>query len=46
MKAVIFAGVLGARIIKETSTRPKPMVEIGSKAILWHIHQIKGGSVR
>jgi glucose-1-phosphate cytidylyltransferase len=37
MKVVIFAGGLGTRISEETDTRPKPMVEIGSKPILWHI---------
>lgn len=37
MKAVIFAGGLGTRISEETSVRPKPMVEIGGKPILWHI---------
>jgi glucose-1-phosphate cytidylyltransferase len=37
MKAVILAGGLGTRISDETSTRPKPMVEIGGKPILWHI---------
>ena len=37
MKAVIFAGGLGTRISEETSARPKPMVEIGGKPILWHI---------
>ncbi|WVH09067.1 MAG: Glucose-1-phosphate cytidylyltransferase [Fluviibacter phosphoraccumulans EoVTN8] len=40
MKAVILAGGLGTRIAEETSTRPKPMVEIGSKPILWHIMKI------
>ena len=37
MKAVIFAGGLGTRISEETSIRPKPMIEIGGKPILWHI---------
>jgi glucose-1-phosphate cytidylyltransferase len=37
MKVVIFAGGLGTRIAEETETRPKPMVEIGGKPILWHI---------
>ena len=37
MKAVILAGGLGTRISEETSTRPKPMIEIGGKPILWHI---------
>jgi len=37
MKAIIFAGGLGTRISEETSIRPKPMVEIGGKPILWHI---------
>ncbi len=37
MKAVILAGGLGTRISEETSARPKPMVEIGGKPILWHI---------
>ena len=40
MKAVIFAGGLGTRISEETSTRPKPMVEVGGKPILWHIMKI------
>lgn len=37
MKAVILAGGLGTRIAEETSVRPKPMVEIGGKPILWHV---------
>ena len=40
MKAVILAGGLGTRISEETSTRPKPMVEIGGKPMLWHIMKI------
>ncbi|MEO8416434.1 MAG: glucose-1-phosphate cytidylyltransferase [Ginsengibacter sp.] len=40
MKVVIFAGGLGTRISEETGTRPKPMVEIGGKPILWHIMKI------
>ncbi|MBK1681975.1 glucose-1-phosphate cytidylyltransferase [Rhodoferax fermentans] len=40
MKAVILAGGLGTRISEETSTRPKPMIEIGGKPILWHIMKI------
>lgn len=37
MKVVILAGGMGTRLTEETDTRPKPMVEIGSKPILWHI---------
>ena len=40
MKAVILAGGLGTRISEETSNRPKPMIEIGGKPILWHIMKI------
>lgn len=40
MKAVILAGGLGTRISEETAIRPKPMVEIGGKPILWHIMKI------
>lgn len=37
MKAVILAGGLGTRIVEETVVRPKPMVEIGERPVLWHI---------
>ncbi|MDR6774064.1 glucose-1-phosphate cytidylyltransferase [Azospirillum sp. BE72] len=40
MKAVILAGGLGTRLSEETDLRPKPMVEIGGKPILWHIMKI------
>ncbi len=40
MKAVILAGGLGSRLAEETGLRPKPMVEIGGKPILWHILNI------
>ena len=40
MKAVILAGGLGTRLSEETELRPKPMVEIGGKPILWHIMKI------
>jgi glucose-1-phosphate cytidylyltransferase len=40
MKAVIFAGGFGTRISEESGVRPKPMVEIGNKPILWHIMKI------
>lgn len=40
MKAVILAGGLGTRISEETELKPKPMVEIGGKPILWHIMKI------
>ena len=40
MRAVILAGGLGTRISEETSIKPKPMVEIGGKPILWHILKI------
>ena len=40
MKAVILAGGYGTRISEETDVRPKPMVEIGGKPILWHIMKI------
>jgi glucose-1-phosphate cytidylyltransferase len=40
MKVVILAGGLGTRLSEETEIRPKPMVEIGGKPILWHIMKI------
>ena len=40
MKAVILAGGLGTRLSEETQLKPKPMVEIGGKPILWHIMKI------
>jgi glucose-1-phosphate cytidylyltransferase len=40
MKAVILAGGFGTRISEETHTKPKPMIEIGGKPILWHIMKL------
>ncbi len=40
MKAVILAGGLGTRISEETSSKPKPMIEIGGMPIIWHIMKI------
>ena len=40
MKAVILAGGFGTRLSEETAIRPKPMVEIGGKPILWHIKNL------
>lgn len=40
MKVVILAGGLGSRLAEETSVRPKPLVEIGEKPILWHVMNI------
>lgn len=40
MKAIILAGGLGTRLSEETTTKPKPMVEIGGMPILWHIMKI------
>jgi glucose-1-phosphate cytidylyltransferase len=42
MKAIILAGGFGTRLLEETAFRPKPMVEIGGKPVLWHIMQIYG----
>src|SRR5579863_4450737 len=43
MQAVILAGGLGTRISEETAVRPKPLIEIGGRPLLWHI--MKGYSV-
>ena len=40
MKAVILAGGLGTRIAEESHLRPKPMIEIGGRPILWHVMNI------
>jgi glucose-1-phosphate cytidylyltransferase len=40
MKAVIFAGGFGTRLSEETDVRPKPMIDVGGKPILWHIMKI------
>lgn len=40
MKAVILAGGLGTRISEETQLRPKPMIEVGTKPLLWHVMKI------
>jgi glucose-1-phosphate cytidylyltransferase len=40
MKAVILAGGIGSRLMEETVARPKPMIEVGGKPILWHIMKI------
>src|SRR6202140_5119370 len=40
MKAVILAGGFGSRISEETQVKPKPMIEIGGRPILWHIMKI------
>ncbi|MCL4867262.1 MAG: glucose-1-phosphate cytidylyltransferase [Gemmatimonadales bacterium] len=42
MQTVILAGGRGTRISEESATRPKPMVEIGGKPVLWHLMQIYG----
>lgn len=42
MKVVILAGGLGTRISEETTIKPKPMIEIGGKPIIWHIMKIYG----
>jgi glucose-1-phosphate cytidylyltransferase len=40
LKAIILAGGLGTRISEESAVRPKPMIEIGGRPILWHIMKI------
>ena len=40
MKVVILAGGLGTRLSEDTNVRPKPMIEIGGKPIIWHIMKI------
>ena len=40
MKVLLLAGGLGTRLSEETNLKPKPMVEIGGKPILWHIMKI------
>jgi len=40
MKAIILAGGLGTRLSEETNSKPKPMVEIGSRPVLWHIMKL------
>ena len=40
MKTVILCGGLGTRLAEETQVKPKPMVEIGGKPILWHVMKI------
>ena len=40
MKAVILAGGHGTRLSEETAVKPKPMIEIGGKPILWHVMKI------
>ena len=44
MKAVILAGGFGTRLSEETDLRPKPMVEIGGRPILWHIMKLYGAA--
>ncbi|WP_457748169.1 sugar phosphate nucleotidyltransferase, partial [Sulfurimonas sp.] len=40
MKVLLLAGAFGTRLSEETDIRPKPMVEIGEKPILWHIMKL------
>jgi glucose-1-phosphate cytidylyltransferase len=43
MKVIFLAGGLGTRLAEETATRPKPMVEIGGRPLLWHLMQLYAG---
>ena len=45
MKAVTLAGGLGTRLSEETEVRPKPMIEIGSKPIFWHVMKIYAATI-
>ena len=45
MKAVILAGGYGTRISEETHLKPKPMIELGGKPILWHILKDDGSYI-
>jgi glucose-1-phosphate cytidylyltransferase len=45
MKVAILAGGLGSRIQEETTVRPKPLVEVGGKPLLWHILNIYSAPV-
>jgi glucose-1-phosphate cytidylyltransferase len=40
MKTILLAGGMGTRLMEETATRPKPMVEIGGQPVLWHLMQL------
>ena len=42
MKVIILAGGFGTRITEESHLRPKPMIEIGGRSILWHIMKLYG----
>lgn len=45
MKVLLLAGGYGTRLSEETDIRPKPMVEIGGKPILWHIMKLYSHSI-
>jgi glucose-1-phosphate cytidylyltransferase len=46
MKAVILAGGLGTRLSEETDIKPKTMVEIGNRPILWHVMKIFSSPIK